>query len=79
MRIRFFAGAAEAAGVDERELPDGVATGRELVAVLADGNERLGRVLGVSSLLADGARLDDLDAPLAGVAGVDVLPPFAGG
>lgn len=79
MQVRFFAGAAEAAGAEAREISFDDGTGADLVAQLADGNERLAEVLKVSSLLADGARVSDLSAPLAGVAQVDVLPPFAGG
>ncbi|WP_226996938.1 MoaD/ThiS family protein [Tessaracoccus aquimaris] len=79
MQVRFFAGAAEAAGVDEREVGGTGLTGETLVALLAEGNERLGQVLGVSSLLADGARVGDLSAPLDQVRRIDVLPPFAGG
>lgn len=79
MLVRFFAGAAEAAGVDEVEVAEGVTDGRALVAALAHDNDRLGRVLAVSSLLADGVRITDLAAPLGSVERVDVLPPFAGG
>lgn len=79
MQVRFFAGAAEAAGVDEREVGAVVANGHELVALLGEGNDRLAKVLEVSSLLADGARVSDLAAPIDGVSRVDVLPPFAGG
>ncbi|SHJ34225.1 Molybdopterin converting factor, small subunit [Tessaracoccus bendigoensis DSM 12906] len=79
MRVRFFAGAAEAAGVDELVVADAGQTGHDLVTVLAEGNQRLGEVLRVSSLLADGARVADLSAPLGVVDRVDVLPPFAGG
>lgn len=79
MKVRFFAGAADAAGVDEREVVAEVRTGRDLVTLLGEGNERLASVLDVSSLLADGARVSDLDAALGHVDRVDVLPPFAGG
>lgn len=79
VQVRFFAGAAEAAGVDEREVAVETLTGHDLVALLGEGNERLAKVLKVSSLLADGARLSDLDATIGPVSRVDVLPPFAGG
>ncbi len=79
MQVRFFAGAAEAAGVEERHVAADGLNGHDLVALLGDGNEKLGRVLAVSSLLADGARVSDLAAPLGSVERVDVLPPFAGG
>ena len=79
MLIRYFAGAAEAAGVPEETIqlggPIGVA---ELVENLGAGRDRLSRVLEVSALLVDGriARAEDVVAPGARV---DVLPPFAGG
>ncbi|HRL48873.1 MAG TPA: MoaD/ThiS family protein [Propioniciclava sp.] len=79
VQIRYFAGAAEAAGLDEAEVDASELTASELRAELGRSNPRLAEVLRVSSLLADGARLDDPDAPLAGVQRVDVLPPFAGG
>lgn len=79
MLVRFFAGAAEAAGVDEVEVGDEALDGHSLVALLARDNERLGRVLAVSSLLADGVRISDLASPIRDVERVDVLPPFAGG
>lgn len=84
MLIRFFAGAAEAAGLDELT----VDASEVSVAQLLDGlptklpdhdPERLPKVLAASSLLADGARLDDRTRALGGVAQLDVLPPFAGG
>lgn len=77
MLVRFFAGAAEAAGQESREVPDGL-TVEELKALLGSGNDRLAQVLAVSSLLADGVRVSEV-SPLTGVAQVDVLPPFAGG
>lgn len=80
MLVRFYAGAAEAAGADEErlDLPAG-ATGRDLVASLAEGRPRLARVLACSTLLVDGVRLADPAAELGPAARVDVLPPFAGG
>ena len=79
MDVRFFAGAAEAAGVEALTVDAAGMSGHDLVAHLAEGNDRLAKVLGVSSLLADGVRLTDLDAGVGGVASLDVLPPFAGG
>lgn len=78
MLVRFFAGAADAAGQESREVPDGLTVG-ELMDLLGSGNDRLAQVVAVSSLLADGARVSEASASLAGVAQVDVLPPFAGG
>lgn len=79
MHVRFFAGAAEAAGMDTLTVDAAGMSGRDLVAHLAEGNERLAKVLSVSALLADGARLTDLDAEIGNVDSLDVLPPFAGG
>lgn len=79
MEVRYFAGAAEAAGVDSLEIDAAGLTADEVVAQLADGNERLAKVLHVSALLADGARISNRDDDLSGVASLDVLPPFAGG
>ena len=79
MEIRFFAGAAEAAGVDTLEMEAEGLTAAQVASRLADQNPRLARVLAVSSLLADGARISDLDADLTGTSRLDVLPPFAGG
>lgn len=78
--VRFYAGAAEAAGCDSAsvELP-GDATLADLVALLGASNQRLADVLGVCTLLLDG-RTAAADSPLPqGAAAVDVLPPFAGG
>lgn len=79
MLIRYFAGAAEAAGVTEETIETGAPVGvDDLVESLGAGRERLSRVLAVSALLVDGriARAEDVIAPGARV---DVLPPFAGG
>ncbi|MEZ5086920.1 MAG: MoaD/ThiS family protein [Tessaracoccus sp.] len=78
MEIRYFAGAADAAG---RESQTVEVTGLDvaaLVARLGEDNDRLARVLSVSTLLADGARVEGA-ADLSGVRQLDVLPPFAGG
>ena len=41
MDVRFFAGAAEAAGVEALTVDAAGMSGRDLVAHLADGNDRL--------------------------------------
>lgn len=79
MEVRFFAGAAEAAGSDSLEIDATGLSAAEVVAKLAEGNERLAKVLDVSALLADGARINDRSADLSAVQSLDVLPPFAGG
>ncbi|MDO5727219.1 MAG: MoaD/ThiS family protein [Bowdeniella nasicola] len=78
--VRYFAGAAEAAGTheDHLEVPRG-ATLADLAARLAAQNERLARVIDVASFVVDGVVTTDRDASLNGVDAVDVLPPFAGG
>ena len=78
--VRFFAGAAQAAGVDSaRVAADANQTLRE-IAQAASKND-LAPILEVSSFLVDGA-LADGDTPLGEYAAngqLDVLPPFAGG
>lgn len=75
--VRFFAGAAEAAGEDQTLAEAG--TVADLRAALADRyGAELERVLAQCALMSDGGRLED-DAALAPGATVDVLPPFAGG
>lgn len=75
--VRYFAGAAEAAGVDSEEVA--AATRGDLRAALLGRHARLAGVLDRCALLADGVRLDDDAAPVPAGATVDVLPPFAGG
>ncbi len=80
LRVRYFAGASAAAGLEEEfvELPDG-ATVDALAGLLAERHGgRLATVLASSSFLVDevpGGR----ERQLAGARQVDVLPPFAGG
>ncbi|MCW4458698.1 MoaD/ThiS family protein [Microbacterium sp. MPKO10] len=78
IRVRYFAGAADAAGLDEQQL-DAAATVGALRQRLADahGAEFAG-VLGRCSLMVNGSRLGD-EATIPDAATVDVLPPFAGG
>ena len=85
--VRYFAGAAAAAGVDEERLEVARATtAAELAVVLGQRHPGLVRVLEVASLLVDEVAVRDRSLPLrgGGAAGhedvrVDVLPPFAGG
>lgn len=77
MLIRFFAGAAEAAGVETKEVDAAGHTIETLRAELGAENERLAKVLQVSSWIADGSRITE--GPLDDVSQLDVLPPFAGG
>ncbi|MDO5092194.1 MAG: MoaD/ThiS family protein [Propionibacteriaceae bacterium] len=79
MKVRFFAGAAEAAGAEEVTLDAKELTVKDAVGQLGQDNPRLAEVLRASSLLADGLRVSDPETSLAEVAQLDVLPPFAGG
>jgi len=78
--VRFFAGAAQAAGVDSARVPATANQTLREIAQAASKND-LASILEVSSFLVDGA-LADGDTPLGESADgrqVDVLPPFAGG
>lgn len=78
--VRFFAGAAQAAGVDSARVPATANQTLREIAQAASKND-LASILEVSSFLVDGA-LTDGDTPLGESADgrqVDVLPPFAGG
>jgi molybdopterin converting factor small subunit len=75
--VRYFAAAAEAAGVEEETLPS-VGTVGELRSLLVERyGDAMAKVLASGSFLVDGVvSRDDARAPGARV---DVLPPFAGG
>lgn len=77
-RVRYFAGAAEAAGTDEEQL-DGATVGEVLAAARRAHGERLTEVLPRCSVLHDGRYVEDDAAPVAATDTIDVLPPFAGG
>jgi len=80
VRIRYFAGAAEAAGVAEETIEsDSEVTVAELVEQLGSERERLAKVLAVSTLLVDGHPAHARTEFVGPGAQVDVLPPFAGG
>ena len=75
--VRYFAGAAEAAGREQEVLPR-VATVAELRADLVERHgAAMARVLEVGSLLVDGVVTRDPGRAIGDR--VDVLPPFAGG
>lgn len=78
--MRYFAGAAAAAGADE-EFVDvtGATTLHDLCATLADRHRGLKVILEVSSLLVDETPVADRTRPIGAATRVDVLPPFAGG
>lgn len=77
--LRFFAGAAAAAGHEEEllPLPEGTTLG-SLVALLSRRSPDLARVLAAASFLLDGVAARPEDELPPGVT-LDVLPPFAGG
>jgi len=78
--VRYFAGAAAAAGVPEEllEVPPGSDVAA-LRARLAVTRPALAPVLAVSTVLVDGTPASDPATGLDGAEQVDVLPPFAGG
>jgi sulfur-carrier protein len=81
VRVRYFAGARGAVGLSEETvaMPEG-ATVRDLVTELgAKHGEKLTRVLTACSFLLDGVAVRDQSIAVPNGAGVDVLPPFAGG
>ena len=75
--VRYFAAAAEAAGLEQETL-DAPATAGELRTLLVDRyGDAMARVFASGSFLVDGVVSRDPSTPIG--ATVDVLPPFAGG
>ncbi|MBO0840017.1 MAG: MoaD/ThiS family protein [Sciscionella sp.] len=81
IRVRYFAGARAAAGVDEEPVlvPDGGTVEDALAEIGSRRGEGLCTVLRACSFLLDGIAVHDRARPLADGALLDVLPPFAGG
>jgi sulfur-carrier protein len=79
--VRFFAGAQAAAGTAEEQvtLVRPLTLRRLSDELVARHGPDLARVLAASSWIVDEQVALDLDRELADGAGVDVLPPFAGG
>ena len=76
--VRYFAAAAEAAGVDEETLHVQPQTVEALrYQLISRYGEAMERVLATGSLLVDGVATRDGSRPVQRQ--VDVLPPFAGG
>lgn len=75
--VRYFAGAAEAAGTEVEQLAAGT-VGELRAVMLAHHGDKLAQVIDRCSILVDGVRSDDA-AALQESDVVDVLPPFAGG
>ena len=76
--VRYFAAAAEAAGVHTEALAARTVGELREAMVAAHGGD-LERVLTRCAVLVDGLRLQNDAAPLADGDLADVLPPFAGG
>lgn len=78
--VRYFAGAAAAAGTDGEvvDLGPGATLG-DLRARVLDLHPALERVLAVATTLVDEVAVADGGTRLVDGVGVDVLPPFAGG
>jgi molybdopterin synthase sulfur carrier subunit len=81
VRVRYFAGARGAVGLSEETVSLArQATVRDLIAELSDKHgDKLTRVLTACSFLLDGVAVRDLSIAVPDGAGLDVLPPFAGG
>lgn len=80
LTVRFFAAAKAAAGTGEVRIPVAPdATVDDLLGALVEryGTE-LGGVVAHSSFLLDGTGVDRADR-IGSAAGLDILPPFAGG
>lgn len=78
MDVRFYAGAADAAGRHLEEIP-GPLSVDGLLARLGDDRPTLAQVLTRCSILVNGRQAADPSEILPQDARVDVLPPFAGG
>ncbi len=79
MDIAYYAGAADAAGIDSEHLDTPEITAADLVSLLGSRHDGLSGVLRSCSLLVDGAPVQDPLTRIHAEARVDVLPPFAGG
>ncbi len=75
--VRYFAAAAEAAGVESEVLPMLATVGQLRTMLVERYGDPMARVLASGSFLVDGVVCRDGDRALG--ARVDVLPPFAGG
>ena len=78
MKLRYFAGAADAAGREEQQIDGPITIGELRAALSAEHGPEFAGVLDRCSMLVDSVRGAD-DVLVADTATVDVLPPFAGG
>ena len=81
VRLRFFASARAATGLDEQSvsLPAGSTIAQTLARVTAAPGQPLERVLARCSFLVNSVSTTDRETVLGDGDTVDVLPPFAGG
>jgi len=81
VRVRYFAGARAASGKAEESilLPAGSTVHDAVTEMQARHGAALSKVLAASSFLVDGVAVRDRTIVLSDGAGLDVLPPFAGG
>ncbi len=79
--VRYFAAAAEAAGIPQEvvEIPAESTVAHLLEELVGRHGDRLEQVLKRSSLLVDEVVVRDREALTPTGAMIDVLPPFAGG
>lgn len=75
--VRYFAAAAEAAGVESEVLPMMATVGQLRTVLVERYGDSMARVLAAGSFLVDGVVSRNDDRTLG--ERVDVLPPFAGG
>ena len=76
--VRWFGGAAEAAGAEEEAYPAGTLAAVLDAAVTRHGDP-VARVLPPCSVLVDGRNVTGEPVEVSAGSVVDVLPPFAGG
>jgi molybdopterin converting factor small subunit len=79
VRVRFFAGAADAAGREEAVFDGERSLGALRTDLTATYGPEFATVLERCSLMVDGVRGASDDVVVTDAATVDVLPPFAGG
>lgn len=77
--VRLFAGAAEAFGSTEAVVEDPADLAGLIEKLAAGKDPRFREILDQCSFFVDGEHCPSLETQLADGAGVDVLPPFAGG
>lgn len=81
VRVRYYAGARAASGKAEESilLPVGSTVHDAVTEMQTRHGAALSRVLAAASFLVDGVAVRDRAIVLSDGAGLDVLPPFAGG